>query len=110
SSVPSHGSSRVKTTSPPPQGQHGNDILDSRLGTGKNVVGQHGEVRVPGSSEGAHRFLRQGRGRIRAMASRCFGSGLSRPTPWSWIAFTTASLTGVGTPTRRPWAQTDPLR
>ena len=45
-------------------------------------------------------------GRIFRIGSRFFGSGLSLPTPWLRTAATTASLTGVLMPFRRPWSQT----
>src|SRR5438128_7867441 len=74
---------------------------------GDELTGRLREARQPRLAWQVPVFLdRHGRGRTRARGSRFFRSGLSRPTPWSWIACTTASLTGVGTPTRRPCRQT----
>src|SRR5439155_23922505 len=74
---------------------------------GDELTGRLREARQPRLAWQVPVFLdRHGRGRTRARGLRFFRSGLRRPTPWSWIACTTASLTGVGTPTRRPCRQT----
>src|SRR5205807_4813960 len=74
---------------------------------GDELTGRSREARQPRLAGQVPVLLdRHGRGRTRARGSRFFGSGLSRPTPWSWIACPTASLTGVGMPTSRPCRQT----
>ena len=82
--------------------------VDAAEGGGRAGGGHQAEPR--GLQEAAPRQRHAATAVIASSDWRLRGSGVRRPAPWRSNSRTTAALTGVGTPRRRPSATTTPLR